>query len=159
MRDFSQMSRGRCLVAITPRNTVSGGKTFTIPSCLSSCRSPSPLLFPPQPPEGRTCGSSLETFCWTRRWIPAWSNGRTGRRACSVSWSQRPWRSYGARKRTTAAWPTRNSAGPWGRAANYKQSTAFMRKLIKFALFDAPTKDAFLEIRTYWCHPGTDMSS
>lgn len=43
------MSRGRCLVAIRPKNTVSGGKTFTTLSRLRSCSFTVPLLFPTAP--------------------------------------------------------------------------------------------------------------
>lgn len=66
MRNFSQMSRGRCLVAIRPRNTVSGGKTFTIPSCLSSCRPPSPRFSPRSPPRDAPVGVHKRHFAEPR---------------------------------------------------------------------------------------------
>lgn len=80
---------------------------FHIPSCKSS-------LSLPQIKGGPTCGNSLETFCWIQSVIQGWSSGRIGRRGFSASSNLKRWHSYGARRKITAAWPTRNWAGPWG---------------------------------------------
>lgn len=110
------MKKGPRVILFRSKNTVSDIKNsfnIVIPVQISIFHKS--LLSLLQIKGGPTCGNSLETFCWTQREIRAWSSGRIGQKGCSAFLNPKRWHSYGERRRITAAWPTRNSAGPWGK--------------------------------------------
>ena len=71
-----------------------------------------------QRPVEPTFGSSSGTSLSTRRRTQAWWNGKTGGRGSSSSSSLRLSHSCGDRRKRTVAWPTRSSAGPWGKQSS-----------------------------------------
>lgn len=83
-----------------------------------------------QLPEALICGSSSGTFWSIQRRIKDWWSGRIGGKVYSSSWSLRLWLRCGARRRRTAAWPTRSSAVPWGEVTAASRQQLRLTKIL-----------------------------